>query len=582
MQRALFSLHRSARWLSLLVCACLLTAPAHADPAGRIGRLAWLSGELTLFNPSSGESYSASRNQPLTSGDILTTAATSRAEIQIGSLTVRLDGGSRLDLARIDDEQIQLYLDTGRAIVKLPAREALRDFELATRNGRFSARDTGIYRFDADSGSTLATAYYGALHFAASDSTLDFGAGQSAQFWFSGQTRYRLSNALSDEFSQWSAQRDQRTPATTDAPYARYVSPEMTGAEDLDAYGNWSESAEYGAIWTPRAVAADWAPYRSGHWVWVAPWGWNWVGDEPWGFAPFHYGRWVQHRGTWGWVPGARIERPVYAPALVAWRRRPGISVAISSRPTSGWFPLAPREVYVPIYRSSENYVRRVNVPHVGHLDNAGEIARHPQAVIEQGRYAHRYGDRDSPPAAVRTEAIEHGRHPESTRFSPDENRAARDQTPNHPAAQQPADTRRWPEHRPAPPRQEPALNVPAPVGRNANPPQAPSSATWRDQAPALERVRPAAPRPESSDARPPERFPRRAEAAAVEIRAQQSRQVPRVETAPPVAHEARHEAPREAARANEARSAPRAPEERQRPPQGEQDKRRRDGGERR
>ena len=24
-----------------------------------------------------------------------------------------------------------------------------------------------------------------------------------------------------------------------------------------------------------------------------APWGWTWVDDAPWGFAPFHYGRWV-------------------------------------------------------------------------------------------------------------------------------------------------------------------------------------------------------------------------------------------------------------------------------------------------
>jgi hypothetical protein len=72
-------------------------------------------------------------------------------------------------------------------------------------------------------------------------------------------------------------------------------------------------------VWTPSTVRSDWAPYRYGRWAWVRPWGWTWVDDAPWGFAPFHYGRWVSWRGRWGWVPGSYVARPVFAPALVAW-----------------------------------------------------------------------------------------------------------------------------------------------------------------------------------------------------------------------------------------------------------------------
>ena len=57
------------------------------------------------------------------------------------------------------------------------------------------------------------------------------------------------------------------------------------------------------AVWYPN-VYPGWAPYREGHWAWVEPWGWTWVDDAPWGFAPFHYGRWVNVGGRWGWVPG--------------------------------------------------------------------------------------------------------------------------------------------------------------------------------------------------------------------------------------------------------------------------------------
>ena len=103
----------------------------------------------------------------------------------------------------------------------------------------------------------------------------------------------------------------------------------------------------------------DWAPYQYGRWVWVSPWGWTWIDDAPWGYAPFHYGRWAHVRNRWCWVPGPRHVRAVYAPALVGWvgsRRRVGSIGSVS------WFPLGPREVYVPAHRYSRHYVERVNV----------------------------------------------------------------------------------------------------------------------------------------------------------------------------------------------------------------------------
>lgn len=519
MNSPLFSSRPWHTLLALLACALFLATPAQADPAGRIGRIAWLSGSgaVNLYNPNTGESYSAALNQPLTSGDTLTTVAGSRAEIQIGSMSVRLDSGSLLEIARIDDDQVRLYLNQGRAIVKLPSREVVRDFELVTRNGRFSARDAGIYRFDTDTGSSSATAYFGTLHFEASDSALDIGAGQSAQFWqqTGGQTRYRLSNAVNDDFTEWSVTRDRRPTANT---YARYVSPEMTGAEDLDAYGNWSENAVYGAIWTPRVVAADWAPYRSGHWVWVAPWGWNWVGYEPWGFAPFHYGRWVQYHGAWGWVPGARIARPVYAPAMVAWIGTPGFagSLAIGRRPNVGWFPLAPHEVYVPAYRSSANYIRNVNITHVNNITNVTNIVNNPQAVVQHTHYAHR----ELPQAVtvVPADVVTHRRPVAPAALSPGDHRSLRDQpvqasapvsvpqaaalsgTMNTQDRPNQAFTRRVSE-RHAPPVTTPV----APGILNANPlvastaTQVPATTPQRSERPMPENVRPAPlPRPEA------------------------------------------------------------------------------------
>ena len=387
----LFSNYYRLLWIALLTCSLGLSGAAKADPSGRIGRIAWLAGTVQLYNPATRESFNAPLNQPLTSGDILSTESNSRSEIQIGSLTIRLDAGSQLELIRIDDENIRLYLTAGQAIVRLNSRESLHEFELTTRHGRFTARDTGLYRFEAAANTSSAGTYFGILSFTSGDNALDLGAGHRAQFWdrANSSARPRLTALANDEFSDWSTARDQRA---ANQLYSRYVSPEMTGAEDLDAHGEWSENNEYGAIWVPRAVAADWAPYRSGHWAWIEPWGWNWVAYEPWGFAPFHYGRWVRYRGVWGWAPGVRIARPVYAPAMVAWvgSAQGSISLSVGSAPTVGWFPLAPREIYIPAYRSSPHYVRKVNITHVTNINNITTIVNNPQAAVQQTAYANR------------------------------------------------------------------------------------------------------------------------------------------------------------------------------------------------
>ena len=118
-------------------------------------------------------------------------------------------------------------------------------------------------------------------------------------------------------------------------------------------------------------VAVGWAPYRFGHWVWIAPWGWTWVDDARWGYAPFHYGRWARYATHWCWVPGPRRGRPVYAPALVGWvggaAHRRG---ALPAGGGVGWFPLGPREVYVPSYQVSQAYVRRVNITNTTIVNN--------------------------------------------------------------------------------------------------------------------------------------------------------------------------------------------------------------------
>lgn len=191
---------------------------------------------------------------------------------------MQFDSSGVLEFVTVDDQRVRLRLLAGSVIIRLRSPEAAAEFELSSRDGSFSFPEAGSYRFDTEPAATVATVHDGSLRFAASDGALDLRAGQRAQLWDDGGIRYQVSAPVEDAFVLWSAGREQG-PAS--AAYGRYVSPEMTGAADLDAHGRWYDSPEYGAVWFPQAVAADWAPYRHGRWMWVAPWGWTWVGDEP-------------------------------------------------------------------------------------------------------------------------------------------------------------------------------------------------------------------------------------------------------------------------------------------------------------
>ena len=347
--------------LSLAAAALLASASAWADPPGRVGRIAQTHGSIWIFDAEQGEWIAAQPNRPVTTGDRLSSERDARAELQIGSATLRLDGGSELEVSELNDSQVGLHLHHGSLALRLRRSESAREFVVTTAEGRFAPLGAGHYRVDQENNGSFASAMVGAIRFEATDSVLEMYAGQRAEFWTEqGTTHYSWSTPANDRFSAWLAQQDRESERAT--PRSAYVSPEMTGADDLNRYGDWDRHPEYGAIWYPARVDAGWAPYRYGHWAYVQPWGWTWVDDAPWGFAPFHYGRWISWQGRWAWCPGQYVARPVYAPALVAWIGGPRLSIGINlGGPAVGWVPLSPREVYHPTYSVTNIYITNVN-----------------------------------------------------------------------------------------------------------------------------------------------------------------------------------------------------------------------------
>ncbi len=353
----------------IIALGVLTTVAAFAqDPPSRVARLAWLSGNVS-FQPAGVENWTdASLNYPLTTGDHIYTDVGSRAEMRVGANAIRLNGETNVGFLNLDDRTVQARFTEGSLEIRLRRLDDQDLYEVDMPQGAASLLRTGDYRFDTDPGrnATMVTVMSGEVEVSVNGRTYVVHPRQTAYFAEGQEPDIREANPP-DEFDRFTADRNLRDDRI---PPPVHVSQGMIGYEDLDAYGSWRQTPDYGWAWTPRVVAG-WAPYHHGRWAWVEPWGWTWVDEAPWGFAPFHYGRWANYRGEWLWVPGAVVARPVYAPALVVFVGGPRFGASISfgggfgGGGAVGWFPLGPREAYYPSYHVSNTYVQQVNITHV-------------------------------------------------------------------------------------------------------------------------------------------------------------------------------------------------------------------------
>lgn len=391
----------------LAILLCLTAAPALAqgaysdaaygepgsiDPPGRVGWLSYLEGRVELGRDDDGDDAEpAELNWPISAGDRLFADQRGRFEVRIGSIALRGDGGSEIGIRTLDDERLRIEQVNGSVAISFQNREQAEGTELHTPYGRVDFALPGDYRIDVRrrAGQLVVTAFRGAAYVHADGLSVAVPEGRRAEV-FAGGGDYLIRTARADDFDDWVGEREARDDRGRRQARA-YVSPEMTGAEALAAYGAWSSVATYGVVWTPHVQPVGWAPYRHGRWAWVHPWGWTWIDAAPWGFAPFHYGRWVIINGRWSWIPGDHAFRPVFAPALVVWVGGSNWSLSFSSGPAVGWFPLGPREVYVPPRHFSHRYAYRVNRPSVSErtIETVVRLSDRPERLHEQ-RFRHR------------------------------------------------------------------------------------------------------------------------------------------------------------------------------------------------
>ena len=348
--------------LMLLLSATVLWA--EDDPPGRVARVQYVSGSVSVQPQGTQDWVEAALNRPLTTSDNIWTDKNSRAELSVGTGVLRMDSESSVTFTNLDDRTIQVQLHQGTLSLHIRKLYDGEMYEVDTPNMAFTVQKSGEYKFEVQPEGDISTVtvFKGKGDATGEGPAVRVEAKEQARFTNGTSMAHSFSPAPElDGFDEWGIVRNQREDKYGSG---QYVSADVIGAGDLDEYGTWSEVPEYGPVWRPTHVAAGWAPYRDGHWVFINPWGWTWVDDEPWGFAPFHYGRWVSYGGYWGWAPGPIYARPVYAPALVTWFGGGGwgVGIGFGGGPSYGWCPLGFGEPFVPWYRGSRGYFGRVNV----------------------------------------------------------------------------------------------------------------------------------------------------------------------------------------------------------------------------
>ena len=321
-------------WLCLVV---LFIAPTLSQ-AGIIGpaNIRFADGDVMFRTPDDDEWLPAAINTPLDEGDAVWCPTGSRVEIQLPDGTmVRMDGGSQLDLLANEDGFTHLHLASGRLYLRTAQTSGNNSLQIDADNTAVLPASRTRLRIDMLPNSQEDIAIFkGTAYVEGNGSRTKVRAGEHIALEEGHSELLPLNPADNWEF--WNMERDriQSRSAKLDSNLPDEL---RSHSAELDTNGTWARVPEYGMVWRPTVmVSDDWAPYRSGRWIWKGD-DYVWISFENWGWVPYHYGRWAVISGFgWCWVPPSRGD-VYWGPGYVGWYRT-GNQV--------GWTPLAPREKY--------------------------------------------------------------------------------------------------------------------------------------------------------------------------------------------------------------------------------------------
>jgi hypothetical protein len=330
--------------------------PVAGEPDGQyeqgraVARISVINGDVSVRRGDAGEVVAAAMNAPLMAGDSLLTSSTARAEVQLDyGKVLRIGPNSEVRFVGMDVKSFQMQIAAGTVTFRI-LRQSDSQAELDTPSIALHPVSEGVYRVSVrEDGTSEITVRSGAAEVYSQKGSEQLGPGRTMYArGLAADPEFQVVAAIGmDSWDRWNDDRDRYLQRSQSY---EHVSRDISGAEDLDQYGQWTNDPNYGQVWQPT-VDQGWAPYRDGRWTWEDYYGWTWVSADPWGWAPYHYGRWFYGGRGWCWYPGSIYSHYNWAPAYVGFFGFGGGHFGVGfGFGGLGWVPLAPFERFHPWY----------------------------------------------------------------------------------------------------------------------------------------------------------------------------------------------------------------------------------------
>jgi hypothetical protein len=296
-------------FLILLVTAL----PVIAATRGAVS-IASIEGHVDYIPAAPGRTVTAKPNTSLKEGDAVEVPGPGNAEMvtRDGSI-VRISGGSRLKVLSIENNAVQLFLESGRAYVKYPGLKGHPLF-LNSPSAELDAFDPAIFRADiTPSGDTEVSVYSGQLYIAQPKGRMTIIAGTRLVMKKDGGDPVYTTNRPADAWDEWNRKKDGPQPAEKGSP-SDIKPPAGDNALPPAAYP--PPPAVPGGSYIYAVPAPYWG-YSYYYYPWgYRPYPWRWYGPyyPGWGPRPW-YGRYYGYRGR-PYGPGPYpYHRPPYGSA---------------------------------------------------------------------------------------------------------------------------------------------------------------------------------------------------------------------------------------------------------------------------
>src|SRR5262249_21410138 len=247
----------------------------------RVARISLVEGEVSYqrANDSRKDWFDATLNLPLEENDQLYSGSDGRAEIQLsGHNVVRIDHDTNLRFTQFSSGAIQMALPIGSAYFRIDSLDkrkfdvvdandpGINDpvyFEIDTPTVAITFVKEGVYRVNVrEDGSTEVVVRQGEAEVYNHEIGMVV-VKKDRRVVVEGHGDLYQINGLEDknDWDRWNDARDNGLSSTlASSDSANYIPDAIPGAYDLDNYGEWIDTEEYGRMWCPRGVGADWAP----------------------------------------------------------------------------------------------------------------------------------------------------------------------------------------------------------------------------------------------------------------------------------------------------------------------------------